>query len=43
IKKKENRFISLYQFDAPHGFANPDSAYFDRAVFLNSLSIIADL
>ncbi|MED1016941.1 dienelactone hydrolase family protein [Bacillus atrophaeus] len=43
IKKKENRFISLYQFDAPHGFANPDSAHFDRAVFLKSLSIIADL
>lgn len=38
--KKTAPDLAIYQFDALHGFANPESVYFDRALFLKTLSLI---
>ncbi|WP_368650115.1 dienelactone hydrolase family protein [Bacillus inaquosorum] len=40
LQEKQHSDLEIYQFDALHSFANPDSVYFDRAVFFKTLSII---
>ncbi|QQF62323.1 dienelactone hydrolase family protein [Bacillus mojavensis] len=40
LREKQHHDLEIYQFDALHGFANPDSVYFDRAIFFKTLSII---
>ncbi|MCC9023408.1 dienelactone hydrolase family protein [Bacillus nakamurai] len=42
IKEKQHPFIRIYQFEGRHGFANPDSVYFNKQLFLKTLSVIAD-
>lgn len=40
LREKQHTHLEIYQFDALHGFANPDSVYFNRALFFKTLSII---
>ncbi|GEK27049.1 dienelactone hydrolase family protein [Bacillus spizizenii] len=40
LREKQHPDLEIYQFDALHGFANPESVYFDRALFFKTLSII---
>ncbi|CAM3907158.1 hypothetical protein BS11774_08180 [Bacillus subtilis] len=40
LREKQHTHLEIYQFDALHGFANPDSVYFNRALFFQTLSII---
>ncbi|CAF1836142.1 dienelactone hydrolase family protein [Bacillus subtilis] len=40
LREKQHTLLEIYQFDALHGFANPDSVYFNRALFFQTLSII---
>ncbi|MFB0637309.1 dienelactone hydrolase family protein [Bacillus rugosus] len=40
LREKQHPHLTIYQFDALHGFANPDSVYFDRSLFFKTLSII---
>lgn len=42
IKEKQHPFIRVYQFEGRHGFANPDSVHFNKQLFLETLSVIAD-
>ncbi|MER0469089.1 dienelactone hydrolase family protein [Bacillus cabrialesii subsp. cabrialesii] len=40
LREKQQPRLEIYQFDALHGFANPDSDTFDRALLFKTLSII---
>ncbi|WP_413286923.1 dienelactone hydrolase family protein [Bacillus mojavensis] len=40
LREKQHPHLAIYQFDALHGFANPESVYFDRALFFKTLAII---
>ncbi|MHA6487747.1 dienelactone hydrolase family protein [Bacillus cabrialesii] len=40
LREKQHPDLEIYQFKALHGFANPDSDTFDRALFFKALSII---
>ncbi|KFI04833.1 hypothetical protein JN25_01050 [Bacillus sp. BSC154] len=40
LREQQHPNLEIYQFDALHGFANPESVYFDRPLFFKTLSII---
>ncbi|MDR4433781.1 dienelactone hydrolase family protein [Bacillus tequilensis] len=40
LREKQHPHVEIYQFEALHGFANPDSDTFDRVLLFKTLSII---